>query len=120
MERILTCIECPRGCTLTVNVNSSEVSVAGNFCPKGEIYGKNEVVCPKRIITGTVRAGKDGEILIPVKTDKSVNKSIMFDVMAKIHSAKVLKSVKIGDIIIENVDGDGANVVSAAPVCLGE
>ena len=32
----------------------------------------------------------------------------------------MLDFFKIGDIIIENVDGDGANVVSAAPVCLGE
>lgn len=119
MERILTCIECPRGCTLTVNVGE-EVTVTGNFCPKGLAYGKNEVVCPVRIVTGTVRAGKNGDILLPVKTDKSVKKSLMFDVMNKIHSALVLKNVEIGDIIIENVDGEGANVVSASPLNLGE
>jgi len=119
MERILTCIECPRGCTLTVNVGE-EVTVSGNFCPKGLAYGKNEVVCPVRIVTGTVRAGKTGDILLPVKTDKSVKKSLMFDVMQKIHSALVLTNVEIGDIVIENVDGEGTNVVSAAPLELGE
>ena len=119
MERILTCIECPRGCTLTVNVGE-QVTVSGNFCPKGLAYGKNEVFCPVRIVTGTVRAGKDGNILLPVKTDKSVKKELMFSVMEKMHQALVLKNVNIGDVVIENVDGEGANVVSAAPLDLGE
>lgn len=112
MQRTLTCIECPRGCTLTVEKQGEEYVVSGNFCPKGALYGKNEVICPVRIITGTVHAGKT---MLPVKTDRAVKKSLMFDVMAKIRNAQVLTSVKIGDIIIENVDGEGTNVISASP-----
>ena len=119
MERILTCIECPRGCTLTVQLGE-EVTVSGNFCPKGATYGKNEVVCPVRIVTGTVRAGKNGDTLIPVKTDKSVKKTLMFDVMKKIHSACINKCVEIGDVVIENVDGEGTNVISASQFTIGE
>ena len=112
MQRTLTCIECPRGCTLSVEVENGSVTVSGNFCPKGATYGKNEVTCPVRIITGTVRAEK---AMVPVKTDKAVKKELIFDVMAKIRSARLLTSVKIGDIIIENVDGEGTNVISASP-----
>ncbi len=117
MERILTCIECPRGCTLTVFFEGGEVTVSGNFCSKGEIYGKNEVICPRRTVTGTVRAG---DKLIPVKTDGAVRKDLMFDVMEKIRAFRLLTNVKIGDIIIENVDGEGANLVAASPYSRGE
>ena len=52
---------------------------------------------------------------MPVKTDRAVKKTGIFDVMRRIKEAKVLKNVDIGDIIIENVDNEGANVVATAP-----
>lgn len=118
MQRTLTCIECPRGCTLTVQEENGSLIVKGNFCPKGEAYGKNEVVNPVRIITSTVRT-ENGELL-PVKTDKAVSKSLIFDVMKKIRKVLVLTNLEIGDIILENIDGNGANLVSASPYVKGE
>lgn len=117
MERKLTCIECPRGCQLTVTVSGDDITVVGNFCPRGAKYGKNEVVCPVRVITGTVRAENK---MIPVKTSKAVKKELIFSVMEKIRSARVLTNLQIGDIIIENVDGEGTNVISASPYVKGE
>lgn len=35
--------------------------------------------------------------------------------MEKIRAAKVLKNTAIGDIIIENADGEGTNVIATAP-----
>ena len=117
MERNLTCIECPRGCSLTVKITDNGVTVDGNFCPKGKIYGQNEVVCPKRTVTSTVRAGK---VLVPIKTDKQVQKNKIFEVVEKIHAYRLLTKVKIGDIIIYDVDGEGANVIACAPFDKGE
>ncbi len=118
MKRNLTCIECPRGCSLTVEEIDGEFVVNGNFCPKGGIYGKNEVTNPVRIITSTVRS-VDGK-LIPVKTDKAVSKSLIFEVMDKIHKVSVLTNLKIGDIIINDIDGNGVNLVSSANYIKGE
>lgn len=106
------CIECPRGCALSVEKEGDEVRVFGNFCPKGKKYATDEVTVPKRIITSTVRA-KDG--MIPVKTDTSVKKAEMFNIMKKIRSVRVDKTLSIGDIVIENIDGEGANLIATAP-----
>ena len=39
MERKLTCIICPIGCELYVNVADNEnISVSGNTCPRGKKY----------------------------------------------------------------------------------
>ena len=55
MKHELTCIRCPIGCQLTVDVNGDEVTVTGNSCPRGAEYGKKEVTAPTRIVTSSVR-----------------------------------------------------------------
>ena len=111
MTKTLTCIECPMGCEVEVTLeNGKPVAVKGNTCPRGKLYAENEVVCPKRVVTSTIRA-KSGE-MIPVKTDKPVNKSEIFEVMKKINASTCELPVKIGDVIVENISGD-ANLIVA-------
>ncbi len=113
MEKILTCIECPRGCTLSVTGETGNFTVTGNFCVRGEKYAKNEVTCPVRVVTSTVRF-KDK--MVAVKTDKPIKKELIFEVMNRIHQTSLLTSVKAGAIIIENIDGDGANLIATSSV----
>ena len=114
MKVNLTCVECPIGCTIEAEVeNGVCVSVVGNSCPRGKLYAENEVVCPKRVLTSTVRA-KDGK-MVPVKTDAPIKKSEMLEIMKKINSTHPKAGVKIGDIIVKNI-ADGANLVVAGNV----
>ena len=50
----LTCIGCPIGCQLKVDVQGEEIRVEGNGCKRGETYARNEILCPRRSITSTV------------------------------------------------------------------
>lgn len=110
MKTSLTCIECPIGCQIEVTVeNGQAVSVTGNGCLRGKIYAENEVVCPKRVVTSTVRA-TDGT-LVPVKTAEPVKKSDVFLVMEKINKAICSLPVRIGDVIIEDVS-DGVALIA--------
>lgn len=110
MQRTLTCIECPIGCEITVELeNGTPVSVQGNSCPRGKTYAESEVVCPMRVVTSTVRA-ENGE-MIPVKTDKPVKKSEIFAVMRTINTTRCKLPVKIGDVIVANISED-ANLVA--------
>ena len=103
--KTLTCIECPIGCLMEVGVDGEKVAyVKGNSCPRGKMYAENEVVCPRRVITTTVRT-KNGKLL-PVKTDKPVRKSEIFSVMDKINGYICKTPVQIGDVLIENVTED--------------
>ena len=111
MKRTLTCIECPIGCEIEVVVeNGVAVSVTGNGCLRGKTYAQNEVVCPKRVVTSTVRA-TDGT-LVPVKTAEPIRKSEIFNVMNKINAATCAVPVKIGDVIIADVC-DGVALVAS-------
>lgn len=106
----LTCIECPIGCDVEVTLeNGKVVSVKGNSCPRGKIYAENEVVCPKRVVTSSVRA-VNGE-MVSVKTDNSVPKTEIFAVMEIINKTTCCVPVKIGDVLVENIC-DGVNLVA--------
>ena len=111
MKKNLTCIECPIGCEIEVEVENCVVlSVKGNSCSRGKIYAEAEVVCPKRVVTSTVRA-ENGE-MIPVKTDRPVRKEAIFEVMQKINATSCKMPVALGDILVENICDD-ANLVVA-------
>ena len=44
--RELTCISCPLGCPLQVEIDEAGqvVRVTGNTCKRGEVYGTKEVI----------------------------------------------------------------------------
>ena len=79
-KRYLTCIGCPMGCALTVNLSGQEVvSVEGNTCKKGKIYGEQEVISPVRTVTTTV-AVEGGKLpAVSVKTRADIPKEKIFD-----------------------------------------
>ena len=105
MKKTLTCIECPIGCQIDVEIeNGTPVSITGYTCLRGKAYAESEVICPRRVVTSTVKA-TDGT-LVPVKTESPVKKSEIFSVMQKINAATVTLPVKIGDIIVENISED--------------
>lgn len=110
MKRTLTCIECPVGCHVTVEMDGKTiVSVTGNSCPRGKVYAENEVICPRRIVTSTVRA-ENGQ-MIPVKTDRAVKKTEIFEVMEKIKGIRVKLPIQIGDVVQKEIV-DGCDLVA--------
>ena len=113
MKRGLTCIVCPIGCQLSVTIENGAVTeVTGNTCPRGKQYAIDECTNPVRTITTTARTTDGG--VIPVKTDRPIPKELMFECMNEINRAVVTLPAKIGDIVIEDLLGTGANVVITA------
>ena len=50
--------------------------------------------------------------MIPVKTDKPIKKSEIFEVMKKINTVTCEKKVKIGDVVYKNITEDINLIVS--------
>lgn len=104
-EKIITCTECPMGCSVNVTLDGETiVDVSGNFCPRGKIYAINETTCPRRVVTTTVKTDKGKPLA--VKTDGSVKKSEIFNVMQIVNGIIVKTPIKIGDVICENISED--------------
>ena len=110
----LICITSPRGCHLTVDEVAKKVS--GNSCPRGEAYGLQEVLDPKRVITSTVVILGSDLKRLPVRTDKPFSKKPMVDVMKELDKIQVKSPVKCGDIIIKNILGTDVNIISSRDI----
>lgn len=112
MVRELTCIVCPKGCQLKVELddNKKVVSVEGYTCKRGLEYAKTEFTSPMRTLTTT--APIEGGGVVPVKTDKPIPKNLLFECMKEINLSRVPKDAQAGYIVIENILGTGANVVT--------
>lgn len=108
----LICIVCPRGCHLKVDEENG-YSVTGNNCPRGAEYGKMELTHPTRVVTSTVRCTGGSHPRCPVKTDRAIPKELMFRVMEELEGVRLTAPVSVGQVIIENICGTGANVVAA-------
>ena len=110
MIRNLTCIGCPMGCELTVEVeNGAVVNVSGNHCGIGKRYAETEVTAPTRMVTTTARSER-GEP-VPVKTRTPVPKDRIFDVMDAVKRATVRLPARIGDVAVANAAGTGVDVI---------
>ena len=104
MKRELTCIVCPIGCNLSAEfVGENVIEVKGNSCPRGKVYAETECVAPMRTITTTVRC-KNGSV-IPVKTEKPIDKDKIFECMKILNSVICDLPISVGDVIMENVCG---------------
>ena len=101
-KRELTCIVCPRGCQMTVEIGD-EISVSGNLCPRGKVYAQNECVNPQRTVTSTVRTSDGG--VVAVKTEGTIPKAKMRECMEIINSIVLELPVKVGDVACEDVFG---------------
>ena len=111
----LICIVCPRGCRLTVDEENG-YAVSGNQCARGEEYGKNEILNPVRTVTTTVRIQSEEMKLCPVRTEKPIDKSKMFDCIKELNSLTLKAPVQMGDVVFENILSTGINVIATRDI----
>lgn len=115
--RNLTCINCPMGCLLTVEMEGNKViSVSGNTCKRGEIYAHKEVTDPTRIVTSTVKVVNGMSAMVSVKTKEDVPKGKIFDCVKALKNAQVEAPVHIGDLIAANIADTGVDVIATKNV----
>jgi len=108
--KTLTCIVCPKGCTLSVDISKEEVT--GNGCTRGKDYGLTEVKSPTRVLTTTVAIENAIHPRLPVKTSQPIPKGKLLEAMAVIEGIRVSAPVQLGDVIVHNLLNTGADLVA--------
>lgn len=117
MFKKLTCIECPKSCLLSVDVeNCRVIKVAGNECPKGEKYVISEMENPMRILTASVLTEGLTLKMAPVRTDKPIPKDKIMAAMVEIKKIVLKKSVKPKDVVEADFLGLGVNLIATREI----
>lgn len=115
--RNLTCIGCPLGCALTVELENGEVkSVSGNTCKRGDDYARKEVTHPTRIVTSTVSVTGGDLAMVSVKTANDIPKEKIMEIMKSIENIRVEAPVHIGDVILANVADTGVDIIATKDI----
>lgn len=107
----LICIVCPKGCHLNVDENNG-YKVTGYSCSRGEVYGKNELMNPTRVVTSTICIEGAEIPRMPVKTNGAIPKQKIFDLMNSLNNLNVKAPVLCGQVVVENILNTGIDLVA--------
>ncbi len=115
----LTCIECPNGCTMTVDSSDIDnIKVHGNKCKRGITFAVSELTNPKRTICSTVKTSFPEFPVLPVRVSDEIPKDRIFNVIEVINKTTVKDKVKRGDIIIPNILNLGVDIIATSDMLL--
>ena len=115
--RNLTCISCPMGCPITVEMEGEEIiSVTGNTCKRGEVYARKEVTNPTRIVTSTVKVLGGAADMVSVKTKEDIPKGKIFECVRALKGVEIEAPVHIGHVVVQNAAGTGVDIVATKNV----
>ena len=112
-EKIITCITCPVGCSITVCADGDKIcSISGNACKRGEAYARDEFTHPIRILATSVKVCGADVPLVPVRSSKPVPKELLPDCMTEIKQIAAKAPICRYDVIIHDILGTGADIVA--------
>lgn len=112
----MVCIRCPIGCRLTIRREGEELQVSGNGCPRGREYAVTEMTRPVRTFSVAVRVAGGDRGAVAVRVSKPVEKRYIQDIARIARTLLISAPVSVGQIVVKNVCGSGADLVAIAAV----
>ncbi|WP_434578563.1 DUF1667 domain-containing protein [Thermoanaerobacterium thermosaccharolyticum] len=112
-KRELTCIVCPNGCHLVVEVEGKEiVNISGYECKRGLKYAEDEIIMPKRTLTTTVKAEGGHLPVVSVRTKEPIPKGLLNKAVYELSRITVKPPINVGDVIVKNILSTGVDVIA--------
>ena len=124
MTKNLTCIICPMGCQLEVdlpddwteeNMSTADPAsfvVRGNTCPRGSAYAGKELTNPERTLTCTVAVTGSSRPVVSAKTRGEVPKAMLLECMEVVRRTTVKGPVHTGDVLIKDILETGVDLIA--------
>lgn len=117
-NREIVCIVCPNGCRMNVHINdNNEVTLVENaLCEKGRSYAKDEIQCPKRSLTSTVKV-IDGVLpLVSVRSNKPLPKEKIQCAIAELRKIEIEAPVAYHQVIVSDILGTGVDIITTKEI----
>ncbi len=116
-ERRLTCIICPKGCSLRIRLEAGRVTlVEGNHCKRGAQYAEKEVTNPTRTVTTTIPIRGGCEKILSVKTRNDIPKAKVQACVQALKNVTAEAPVQIGDVILSDVAETGVDIIATKEI----
>ncbi len=113
MENEFICIVCPKGCRIKVD---NEGNISGYTCLRGLNYVQEELTCPKRMLTSTVKVSNRKDTYVSVKTSSSIPKDLLLKVMEELKKASVEAPVKMHQVLLKNIFDTNVDIIATKEI----
>lgn len=111
------CTNCPLGCRLEIDVVDGDVlEVRGHTCKKGERYGKQEHLDPRREVSTTMWLAGGPLERLPVRAAAAVPKPQVKAFVAALGGIVIEAPVSFGQVLARDVAGTGIDVIATRAV----
>ncbi len=112
-KQTVVCTVCPTGCEMTVRRGEHDaILVEGNLCKRGLVYAEAEVTNPLRTLTTTIRLCGSDRPLLPVRTNQPVPRARLREIVREINGMAFTAPISLGQVLVRNVVGTGADIVA--------
>ncbi len=113
----LTCINCPIGCYLTVQLANGEAAeISGNQCIRGIAYAKMESANPTRMVCSSVPVTGGPVAQAPVKTRSPIPKRLILDCVKSLAGVSLAAPVRLGQVVVKDVCGTGVDIIATRSI----
>lgn len=110
---VYLCTGCPLGCRLEVDaVDGDVIEVRGHTCKRGERYGRQEHLDPRRPLSTTVWVRGARVARLPVRSAEAVPRDRLIEVAEALRGVCVEAPVQRGQVVRSDVAGTGVDVVA--------
>lgn len=107
------CTGCPLGCRLEVDATADDViEVRGFGCKRGERYGRQEHLDPRRPLSTTVWIDGAAVRRAPVRTADAIPKAQVIEVARALRGVRLQAPVRRGEVVLANALGTGVDVIA--------
>jgi CxxC motif-containing protein len=124
-KRELTCVRCPNGCTITVELDENgkilvdaegKLAIQGSVCKLGDEWTKQEVENPMRTIASSIPVMDGDSLMVSVRTNRPIPLGKIFGVMEEIRKKTLKAPIAINDVIIANPAGCDTDIIATRDV----
>jgi CxxC motif-containing protein len=119
IKRKMRCIICPEGCSLIVEYDKNtggSMVIEGHKCKRGIKFAEDEIKNPLRTLTTTVRISSKKAARLAVRSNIPVGRDKMLQIIKIVRQIEIKAPVNMGDIIIHDVLGTGADIISCSSI----
>ncbi|WP_027628079.1 DUF1667 domain-containing protein [Ruminiclostridium cellobioparum] len=117
-NREMVCIVCPNGCRLNVFVDEQNrvTRVENALCRNGRTYAEDEVQCPKRSLTSTVKVKGGTHPLVSVRSSKPIPREKLQEAVDTLRVLELTAPVDFHQVVVSDILGTGADIVTTRQI----
>ncbi len=117
-NREMVCIVCPNGCRLNVFVDEQNrvTRVENALCRNGRTYAEDEVQCPKRSLTSTVKVKGGTHPLVSVRSSKPIPREKLQEAVDTLRVFELTAPVDFHQVVVSDILGTGADIVTTRQI----